>query len=63
MVISYEITTYVRFCLSYDPLKWDFIAFIMNIISVRKLIVDMDAVIDLTCLRHSVITCVVILFL
>ena len=23
--ISYEMTTCVRFCLSYDPLKWDFI--------------------------------------
>ena len=30
--ISYEMTTWVRFCLSYDPLKWDFIAFKMNII-------------------------------
>ena len=24
--ISYEITTSVRFCLSYDYFKWDFIA-------------------------------------
>ena len=26
MVISYEITRSVRFCLSYDPLQWLFIA-------------------------------------
>ena len=26
VVISYEMTTSVRFCLSYDCLKWDFIA-------------------------------------
>ena len=36
----------VRFCLSYDPLKWDFIDFKMNIISIRKHIVDMDIVND-----------------
>ena len=29
-------TTRVRFCLLYDPLKWDFIAFKMNIISIRN---------------------------
>ena len=29
--ISYEMTTSVRFCLTYDRLKWDFIAFKMNI--------------------------------
>ena len=29
--ISYEMTTSVRFCLSYDRLKWDFIAFKMII--------------------------------
>ena len=46
MVISYEMTTSVRFCLSYDPLKWDFIAFKMNIISLRKRIVDTDVVND-----------------
>ena len=35
-----------QFCLSYDPLKWDFIAFGMNIISIRKCIVDADVVND-----------------
>ena len=55
-------TTTVRFCLSYDPLKWDSIAFKMNIISVRKRIVDMDVVDDVTCTRQSVITRVVIRF-
>ena len=34
--------TWVRFCLSYDTLKWDFIAFKMNVISVSKGIVDKD---------------------
>ena len=50
----------VRFCLSYDPLKWDFIAFKMNIILLRKRIVDMDVVNNVTYTRQSVITCVVI---
>ena len=53
--ISYEMTTRVRFCLSYDPLKRDFIAFRMNIISVRKCIVDTDVFNDVTCARQSVI--------
>ena len=35
-----------QFCLSYDPLKWDFIAFGMNIISIRKYIADADVVND-----------------
>ena len=34
--IPYEITTNVRFCLSYDPLKWDFITFKINIVLIRK---------------------------
>ena len=34
----YEKTTSVRFCLSYDPIKWDLIAFRMNIMSIRKCI-------------------------
>ena len=38
-------TTGVIFCLSYDRLKWDFIAFKMNIISLRKRIVDTDVVV------------------
>ena len=40
-------TTTVRFYLSYDPLKWDFIFFKMNITSIRKRIADMDVVNDL----------------
>ena len=50
----------VRFCLSYDPLKWDFVAFKMCNISRRKRIVDMDVVHDVTSMRQSVITRVVI---
>ena len=42
-------TTRVRVCLSYEPLKWDFIAYKMNIISLRKCIVDMDVVNDVMC--------------
>ena len=56
-------TTSVRFCLSYEPLKWDFIAFKMKIISLRKRIVDTDVVNDVTRSRQSVITRVVIRFL
>ena len=36
MVIACEMTTNVRFCLSYDPFKWDSIAFKMGNISRRK---------------------------
>ena len=60
--ISYEMTTSVRFCESYDPLKWDVIAFKMNIL-LRKRIVDMNVVNDVTCTRQSIITRVVIRFL
>ena len=63
MVISYEMTTSVRFCISYDPLKLDFIAYKMNIISIRKCIVDTDVVSDVTYPRQGVITRVVIRFL
>ena len=55
-------TTSVRFCLSYDPLKLDFIAFKMSCISIRKCIVDTDVVNGVTCTRQSVITRVVIGF-
>ena len=44
MVISYEMTTSVRFCLLYGPLKSHFIAFKMSIISIIKRIVDIDVV-------------------
>ena len=35
-------TMSIRFCLLDDPLKWDFIAFKMNITLIRKCIVDKD---------------------
>ena len=57
--ISHEMITSVRFCLSYDPLKWIFIAFRMNIISSRKRIVDMDAVNDVMYVRQGIFTHVV----
>ena len=56
-------TTSVRFCLSHDPLKWDFIAFKMNISIMRKRTFDTDVVNDVTHTRQSVITRVVIRFL
>ena len=46
----------VRFCLSYDPLKLVFIAVKVNLILIRKHIVDMDIVNDATYTRQSVIT-------
>ena len=61
--ISYEMTTSVRFCLSHNPLNWDFIAFKMQINLIRKRIVDMDVVNDVTRSRQSIITRVVIRFL
>ena len=56
-------TISVRFCLSYDPIKWDFITFKMNITSKQKRIVNTDVVNDVTYTRQSVITRVVIRFL
>ena len=61
--ISYEMTTSIRFCFSHDLLKWDFIAFKMKIISIRKSIIDTDVDNDVTRSRQSVITRVVIRFL
>ena len=52
-------TTSVRICLSYDPLETDFITFKTNIISIRKLTADTDAINDVTCRHHSIITLVV----
>ena len=60
--ISYEMITSVRFCLSYEPIKYDFITFKTNNISIRKHIVDMDVVNDVTFSRQSVITRMVICF-
>ena len=34
--IKYEMTTSIKFCLSYDPIKCDFVAFKLSIISVSK---------------------------
>ena len=62
-IISYEMATSVRFCLSYDPLKRILSRSKMNIISIRKRMVDTDVVNDVTCTHQSVITRVVIRFL
>ena len=48
-------TTSVRFCLSYDPLKLDFIAFKMSFTSKRKCIAYTDVVSDVTYTPQSVI--------
>ena len=53
--MSYEMTTSVRFCLSYDLLNWDIIAFKMNIISIRERIVDTDVVNDITYTRQMLL--------
>ena len=47
-------TASVGFCLSYGPLKWDLVAFRMNIVSIRNRIVDMDVANDLTDTHQSV---------
>ena len=62
-LISYEMITRIRSCLSFDPFKWDFIAYKINIISARKRIVDTDVVNNVTSTRQSAITRVVIRFL
>ena len=53
----YEMIISVRFCLSYDPLKCDFIALKRNNQQIRKDIVDTDVVNAVTYSRQSVITC------
>ena len=45
----YEMTTSVRFYLSFDSLKWDVITFQMTIISITKRIADMNIVNGVTC--------------
>ena len=45
--IPYEMTTSVRFCLSDDYLKWDFIAFKVDIISIENITVFMDGIMTL----------------
>ena len=54
-----KMTTSVRFCLLYDPLKCDFIAFKKNIILKGERFVDRDVVNDIT---PSVIALVVMQF-
>ena len=54
--------TYIRFCLSYVPLKRDSFALKMNIVLIKEHIVDMDVVNDVTCTRLSVITRVVMTY-
>ena len=46
-IISNEMTTSVRFCLSYDRFKLDFIVFKVDIISVEKKYVVTDVVMTL----------------
>ena len=41
--ISYEMTASVRFCLSYDCLKWDFIALKVDIISIENITLSWTA--------------------
>ena len=65
MVIScdlYEMTTSVRLCLSYDPLKLDFIAFQMDNVSEENALLTRTLSVMLR-VRASVITRVVIRFL
>ena len=53
--ISYEMTTSIRVYLSYDTLKWDFIAFKNNIHSTRKRIADTNVVKDVAGTPENVI--------
>ena len=55
-LILYEMTTSVKFSLSYDLFKLDFIAPSAYIISTRKHFVDTDVVNDVTSASKSVIT-------
>ena len=52
----------VRFCLSYDPLNY-ILTPMLNYFSRRKRVVDMNVVIDVTYMRQSAISRVVIRFL
>ena len=47
--------TSVRFYLSHVPLKWDFITFNMNVISLEKHIADTDMVNDFMCTHPKVL--------
>ena len=61
--VSYEMTTSVRFCLSYDSLIMGFYRLKNKQYFKKKCIVDTDVVNDVTSSRQSVITRVVIRFL
>ena len=52
--ISYEMTTSVKFCLSHDPLKWDFISFKVIITPIRQRIADRTLSMTL-CIRAKVL--------
>ena len=43
VVISYEMATSVRFCLSYDGFKWGFIALKDDIISIENITLSRTA--------------------
>ena len=60
LYISYEMTTSIRFFLSYDVLKWDLITITLNNLLIRRRFVGTDVVNDATQLRQSVVTRVVI---
>ena len=53
---SYEITTCVRFCLSYDPFDWDFLPSNEQYFNKKKHIADTDVFNDVTCSCQIVIT-------
>ena len=56
-------TMRVKLCASYYPLNGVLMAFKVNIISIRKCVVGMDVVIDVTHTHQHVITHMVIRFL
>ena len=62
LIHSYEMTTSVRFRLSYNPVNFEFIAHKMNNISKRKRMVDTYVIDDDTCTRQCVNQRVVIRF-
>ena len=49
-------TISLRFCLSYDPLKWDYIYFIINSVSITEGIVGTVIFNDVTYMCENVIT-------
>ena len=49
-------STSVRFCLPYDPIKWDFIGLKMNIILIKKHIDDTIIASDVSCMCQNVAT-------